>query len=135
MVALKKPKKEKSMETKVENQAVAAEVGDVDAGVKAPGVDGGGVPLAKVPISIRDHNIVGSKKIRVWIDGVIQELRMEMAGPDGGSAERTLSLRRLQEAVMWLGMDLKERGAANPYPNSKDPSNAVVDPTAEGMKL
>jgi hypothetical protein len=25
--------------------------------------------------------------------------------------------------------------AANPYPNSKDPSNTKIDPTADGLKL
>lgn len=42
---------------------------------------------------------------------------------------------------MWLGMDLKaindeNPGAIeNPYPNSKDPSNTKIDPTADGLKL
>lgn len=36
---------------------------------------------------------------------------------------------------MWLGMDLKRLGEANPYPNSKDPTNAIVDTTADGLKL
>jgi hypothetical protein len=58
-----------------------------------------------------------------------------------GSAERTLALRKFQEGVMWLGMDLKRIGeenpglVENPYPNSKDPSNTKIDPTADGLKL
>lgn len=43
---------------------------------------------------------------------------------------------------MWLGMELKRindaTGApetANPYPNSKDPTNTKIDPTADGLKL
>lgn len=57
------------------------------------------------------------------------------------SRERSLALTKLQEAVMWLGMDLKAINdeapgtVENPYPNSKDPSNTVIDPTADGLKL
>ena len=42
---------------------------------------------------------------------------------------------------MWLGMDLKAIGeenpglVANPYPSSKDPSTATIEPTADGLKL
>lgn len=41
----------------------------------------------------------------------------------------------------WLGMDLKAMNEEqpgsipNPYPNSKDPSNTIVEPTADGLKL
>lgn len=57
------------------------------------------------------------------------------------SRERALAITKLQEAVMWLGMDLKRineetPGASpNPYPNSKDPSNTKIEPTSEGLKL
>lgn len=36
---------------------------------------------------------------------------------------------------MWLGMMLKEMGTPNPYPESYNPENAVVEPTADGLKL
>jgi hypothetical protein len=36
---------------------------------------------------------------------------------------------------MWLGMDLKRLYEPNPYPNSYNPSNTVVEPTADGLKL
>jgi len=55
--------------------------------------------------------------------------------------ERSLAITKLQEAVMWLGMDLKRIGDANPdlvqnpYPNSKDPSSPVIDPTADGLRM
>lgn len=56
------------------------------------------------------------------------------------SGERTTAITKLQEAAMWLGMDLKAindefGGAENPYPNSKDPNNTVIDKTADGLKL
>lgn len=36
---------------------------------------------------------------------------------------------------MWLGMDLKRLNEPNPYPNSYNPSNAIVELTAQGLKL
>ena len=76
-------------------------------------------------------NIGMDKTLRRNIDRQIQQLK------DGESSrERSLAITKMQEAVMWLGMDLKRIGETpNPYPNSKDPSNAIVDPTADGLKL
>lgn len=51
------------------------------------------------------------------------------------SRERALATTKLQECIMWLGMDLKRLGGPNPYPHSYDPTSTVVDPTAEGLKL
>lgn len=85
--------------------------------------------------SVAEGHIKATKRLRVQIDQAIQALKREQSQSDGASAERQIALRKLQEAVMWMGMDLKERGAANPYPNSYNPSNAVVDATADGLKL
>jgi hypothetical protein len=52
------------------------------------------------------------------------------------SRERSLAVTKLQEAVMWLGMDLKRLGEKNPYPSSKDPETGTqIEPTADGLKL
>lgn len=56
------------------------------------------------------------------------------------SEERKDAIKSLQLAVMWLGMDLKAindetGGAENPYPHSKDPTNTVIDKTADDLKL
>lgn len=57
------------------------------------------------------------------------------------SRERSIAVTKLQEAIMWLGMDLKAIGeenpglVANPYPSSKDPSTPTIEPTADGLKL
>jgi len=74
--------------------------------------------------------IIADKQIRVAIDGILQRVKVLPA-----SRERSLVTTKLQEATMWLGMDLKRLGTPNPYPNSKDPSNTIVDPTADGLKL
>ena len=95
--------------------------------------------------------IIQDKELRRDIDGIIQRLKRDSEkgytgerAPDHvvrGSRERSLAITKLQEAVMWLGMDLKaindeNPGAQeNPYPNSKDPSNTKVDPTADGLKM
>jgi len=53
-----------------------------------------------------------------------------------GSRERSISLTKIQEAIMWLGMDLKDIGESpNPYPHSYDPTSPVIEPTADGLKL
>ncbi len=72
-----------------------------------------------------------NKRLRKEIDDRIQQLKFLPP-----SRERALSITKLQEAVMWLGMDLKRLGTANPYPSSKDPSTGtVIEPTADGLKL
>lgn len=50
--------------------------------------------------------------------------------------ETSIAITKLQEAVMWLGMDLKRLNQPNPYPSSKDPSTGIkIEPTADGLKL
>lgn len=47
------------------------------------------------------------------------------------SRPRSIARTKLEEASMWLGKDLQDLNPdGNPYPNSHDPSNLVVDPTA-----
>ena len=76
------------------------------------------------------EEIVQTKQLRIAGDAVIQHIK-EMPP----SAEKTLAMRKFQEGVMWLGMDLKRLGTPNPYPNSRDTTNTIVDPTADGLKL
>jgi hypothetical protein len=83
-----------------------------------------------------DQEIIADKELRRDTDEIIQ--RVKGLPP---SRERSLTITKLQEGVMWLGMDLKRinestPGAiANPYPDSKDPSNTRIQPTADGLKL
>ncbi len=94
-----------------------------------------------------DSHIILDKELRRDIDAIIQRLRAAtgQGKPKDdsyrGSRERSICITKLQEAVMWLGMDLKDineqsPGACeNPYPHSKDPSNTVIDKTADGLRL
>lgn len=83
-----------------------------------------------------EQEIVCNKELRRDTDAIIQRVK-ELPS----SRERSLTITKLQEGVMWLGMDLKRinesspGAVANPYPNSKDPSNTKIDPTADGLKL
>lgn len=79
----------------------------------------------------RQEEIVANKQLRKDLDEKIQEVRNLPA-----SRERSIAITKLQEAVMWLGMDLKRLNVENPYPNSKDPNTGdKIDPTADGLKL
>lgn len=83
-----------------------------------------------------DEEIRQVKQLRRDLDDKIQTIKNLPP-----SRERSIAITKAQEAVMWLGMDLKRINEANPgvmpnpYPNSKDPSNTVIEPTADGLKL
>lgn len=71
------------------------------------------------------------KQLRKDIDDVIQRVKAL-----DSCREVSICITKLQEAVMWLGMDLKRIGDINPYPNSKDPSTGTkIDPTADNLKF
>lgn len=71
------------------------------------------------------------KQLRKDIDDVIQRVKSL-----DGCREVSICITKLQEAVMWLGMDLKRIGDINPYPNSKNPSTGTkIDPTADNLKF
>ena len=77
------------------------------------------------------NEIVANKKLRKELDEKIQEVKALPA-----SRERSLAITKLQEAVMWLGMDLKRLGNENPYPSSKDPSTGdKIEPSADNLTL
>lgn len=78
----------------------------------------------------REEEIVENKRLRKEIDEKIQDVKSLPS-----SRERSLCITKLQEAVMWLGMDLKRLNDENPYPSSKDPCGARIEPTADGLKL
>lgn len=86
--------------------------------------------------AIVDLEIVTVKTLRRDIDTQIQSCKGLPS-----TRERALAVTKLQEAVMWLGMDLKRIGETNPeacpnpYPDSKNPANTVINPTADSLKL
>lgn len=70
------------------------------------------------------------KEMRKELDASLQKLKESV-----GSRERSLAITKIQEAIMWLGMDLKRLGEENPYPESKNPESLRIEPTADGLKM
>ncbi len=85
---------------------------------------------AKPSKEILKQEIRADKHLRVNLDAELQNLKDCPL-----SRERSLAITKLQEAIMWLGMDLKRLNEKNPYPDSYDPSNTKIAPTADGLKL
>lgn len=77
-----------------------------------------------------ETKIVTVKELRRELDASLQKVKGLVR-----TREVALAVTKIQEGIMWLGMELKELGNPTPYPNSYDPSNAVVDKTADGLKL
>lgn len=70
------------------------------------------------------------KQCRVELDAALQNVRNL-----DSCRESSIAITKIQEAIMWLGMDLKRIGNDNPYPESYNPESTVVEPTADGLKL
>lgn len=83
-----------------------------------------------------DEHILTVRTCRGEMDRVIQMMR---ACPAGMSRELALAITNAQQSQMWCGMELKrckEMGyGEDPYPNSKDPSNTIIEATADGLKM
>ena len=94
--------------------------------------------------------VAQTKKFRQDLDEVLQRIkhasdtkRERLTSEDNprGSRERSLVVTKLQEAIMWLGMDLKAMseegttGCDSPYPQSYNPASPVIEKTADGLKL
>ena len=80
---------------------------------------------------ILEKEIPAIKQLRKEGDDLIQKVKeLEPC------RETSIVITKLQEAVMWLGMDLKRLNQPNPYPSSKDPNTGtIIEPTADGLKL
>lgn len=92
------------------------------------------MPVNEQPIpapSLKELCVIQDKQWRVELDTTLQHIKQATK-----SRERSLVITKLQEAIMWLGMDMKELAVTpNPYPNSYNTANAIVDKTADGLKL
>ena len=77
------------------------------------------------------EQIAETKTLRRELDETLQILKQAPRR----SRERSIAITKIQEAIMWLGMDLKLLGSADPYPESMNPDSPVIEPTADGLKL
>jgi hypothetical protein len=86
--------------------------------------------------------VAQTKQLRKDLDDVLQSLKKASSpccAPGEfvrSSRERSIAITKIQEGVMWLGMDLKDIGETpNPYPESYNPESPIIEPTADGIKL
>ena len=71
------------------------------------------------------------KIVRHGLDSVLQGMK---ALPP--SRERALAITKVQEAIMWMGMDLKRLNDGKTcYTGSYDPADPTVHPVADNLKL
>lgn len=85
------------------------------------------------PLTIEQETgiqIVADKELRRDLDTQLQKLKALKP-----SREHSLAITKLQECIMWLGMSLKGLNDTRPYPNSYNPANTIVEPTADNLKL
>lgn len=99
----------------------------------------------------KDQAIIAAKQFRKDADELLQRMKDhghllandcrhpdaidKFDGPSEVIAQHIISTRDLESCIMRQGMALKYIGNPNPYPDSKNPSNTVVNPTADGLKL
>jgi len=92
-------------------------------------------PMDLLEESVKSQ-IVATKIFRKDLDEILQSMKHCQS-----SREISLAITKLQESIMWCGMNLKRLGelSSEPqesaYPNSYNPENTIVDPTADGLKL
>lgn len=77
-----------------------------------------------------EQQIRADKELRKTIDQNLQTLKALQP-----SRERSLAITKLQEAIMWLGMDLKRLNDTDPYPDSKNPDSLNIESTADGLLM
>jgi hypothetical protein len=79
-----------------------------------------------------EPNIIEDKTWRRDLDNCVQLIRQS----DRESRERSLAVTKIQEAIMWLGMDLKAiNDGKSCYRHGYDPESTKVEPTADGLKM
>jgi len=77
-----------------------------------------------------EDQVANDKQWRKDLDAILQQVKQ-----GAPSRERSLTITKLQEAIMWLGMDLKRLNEPNPYPQSYNPESPVIEKTADGLTL
>lgn len=78
-----------------------------------------------------EKSVVENKQWRKDLDAVLQQIKVS----ERKSRNRSLSITHLEDSIMRLGMDLKDLNEPSPYPNSYNPTNTIIEPTADGLKL
>lgn len=114
-------------------------------------------PQAELVVKVNEPEVhprvAQDKQFRRELDDILQRLKLHserkytlVALPGDPlrfhSRHRDLAIEHIEDAIMRLGMDLKEfseknpdKGTAYPYPESYNPASPVISPTADGVKL
>ena len=71
-----------------------------------------------------------SKQTRINIDSIITYVKTMQP-----CREVSIVITKLQEAVMWMGMNLKRLNEKDPYPNSRNTNNDIIEPTADRLNF
>lgn len=86
----------------------------------------------------RQEIIVWTKRTRQNLDKVLQgmkDVQKWPKTPKNMQRNLAISITELENAIMRLGMVLKDLNTENPYPNSYNPANTIIEPTADNLKL
>jgi len=79
----------------------------------------------------KEAGIYRDKGWRAKLDDVLQDIKKCPT-----SRERALTVTKIQEAIMWLGMDLKRlNDGESPYTGSYDCKDPSVHPVSDGLKM
>ncbi|AXF52187.1 MAG: hypothetical protein [crAssphage sp. isolate ctcc615] len=79
---------------------------------------------------IMTEEIRKTEQLRKDIDEIIQRVKEFIP-----SRETSLTITKLQEAVMWLGMNLKRLDKSDHYTESMNPESQKIEPTLKELKL
>lgn len=82
----------------------------------------------------RDKTIKEIKQLRKDLDEIIPRVD-NLKFISKSFYPKEIVHMKVTEAIMWLGICLKAIGEADPYPESKNPKNTIIHPTADGLKL
>lgn len=90
---------------------------------------------------VKEQRIKQSKGWRKQLDEILQDMKDQQARERVAREQHesgrhlALSITHLEDAIMRQGMRCKELDAPDPYPDSRNPESAHVEPTADGLKL
>lgn len=87
--------------------------------------------MGELEAAISDRNVREVKEWRRDLDATLQRIKNSIPS----SREKSLTITKIQEGIMWLGMELKRMNEPNPYPQSYNPDSPRIEPTADGLKL
>ena len=77
-----------------------------------------------------NNQVIISKQIRMDVDDILRRVHNMQS-----CREVSIVITKLQEAIMWMGMNLKRLNEPDPYPESKNPESMRIEPTADGLRM